>query len=302
MAFTIALLAVGIYLNYWHDLYRNMVNAHAWSFRLTGWFMLFYGIPFLAVYLFQAVVQKDFSFLGKPAFWFLFVFALLVYSVRSSSYLWFQWLHDILKNANKSYFWYKVLHTAGRGLMVIIPIFIYWLIFDRKRMPLYGLTLKNYDTRPYLIMLAIMVPLVAWASFQGDFLQTYPRGGRIHDIDFSVISDRKYFLLYELVYGFDFFYVEFFFRGFLILAFMRLTGPGAILPMTAFYVLIHFGKPMGETISSFFGGTLLGIISYYSRSVAGGLIVHVGIAWMMEIGAFLSVHGKALFGGKEVGG
>jgi hypothetical protein len=45
---------------------------------------------------------------------------------------------------------------------------------------------------------------------------------------------------------------------------------------------------MGELISSFFGGSLLGIIAYYSRSIVGGIIVHVGIAWMMELGAFIS--------------
>jgi membrane protease YdiL (CAAX protease family) len=94
--------------------------------------------------------------------------------------------------------------------------------------------------------------------------------------------------LYEFVYGIDFVFIEFFFRGFLILALARIAGPGVILPMASFYVFIHFGKPMGETISSFFGGTLLGIIAYYSRSIAGGIIVHMGIAWMMEAGALLS--------------
>jgi len=54
------------------------------------------------------------------------------------------------------------------------------------------------------------------------------------------------------------------------------------------YVVIHWNKPMGELISSFFGGSLLGVISYYSKSIWGGIIVHVGIAWMMEIGAFIS--------------
>jgi len=88
--------------------------------------------------------------------------------------------------------------------------------------------------------------------------------------------------------GSDFFSIEFFFRGFLILAFVGIVGPRAILPMAYMYVVIHWNKPMGELISSFFGGTLLGIVAYYSRSIVGGIIVHVGIAWMMEIGAFIS--------------
>ena len=44
---------------------------------------------------------------------------------------------------------------------------------------------------------------------------------------------------------------------------------------------------MGEAISSFFGGLLLGIVSYNTGSILGGLLVHLGIAWMMEIGGFL---------------
>ena len=74
----------------------------------------------------------------------------------------------------------------------------------------------------------------------------------------------------------------------MILAFIGIVGPKAIIPVAYMYVVIHWNKPMGELISSFFGGSLLGIISYYSKSIWGGIIVHVGIAWMMEIGAFIS--------------
>jgi hypothetical protein len=46
---------------------------------------------------------------------------------------------------------------------------------------------------------------------------------------------------------------------------------------------------MGEAISSFFGGMLLGIVSYRTQSVWGGLLVHLGIAWLMEIGGWASI-------------
>jgi membrane protease YdiL (CAAX protease family) len=85
----------------------------------------------------------------------------------------------------------------------------------------------------------------------------------------------------------DFVTIELFFRGFLVLAFVRFVGPDAIVPMAVFYCSIHFGKPLAECISSFFGGMLLGIVVYKTGSVAGGLVVHLGIAWMMEIGGYL---------------
>ena len=89
-----------------------------------------------------------------------------------------------------------------------------------------------------------------------------------------------------MVYGFDFFAVEFFFRGFLILAFAPYVGRYCILPVAVFYESIHFQKPLGECISSLFGGVLLGIITYETKSIWGGVVVHIGIAWMMEALAF----------------
>jgi hypothetical protein len=60
-----------------------------------------------------------------------------------------------------------------------------------------------------------------------------------------------------------------------------------IIPVACFYCTIHLGKPMGEAISSFFGGTILGIVVYNTGSIWGGLIVHLGTAWMMELGGWL---------------
>jgi membrane protease YdiL (CAAX protease family) len=131
-----------------------------------------------------------------------------------------------------------------------------------------------------------MIPLIALASTQPDFLYTYPK---LKTLQF--LSDEKnnlfYKLLYELSYGSDFVTIELFFRGFLILAFAKWVGKDAILPMAVFYCTIHFGKPLGECVSSFFGGIILGVITFHTRSIYGGLMVHLGIAWLMELGGYL---------------
>ena len=141
--------------------------------------------------------------------------------------------------------------------------------------------------RPYLLMLLIMMPLIAAASTQPDFLAMYPKLKLITDV--SVVNRLTWWqkLLFELSYGSDFITIELFFRGFLIIAFMKWAGRDAILPMACFYCTIHFGKPLGECISSYFGGMILGIIVYHTRSILGGLMVHLGIAWMMEIGGYI---------------
>ena len=135
-------------------------------------------------------------------------------------------------------------------------------------------------------MLLIMVPLVAAASTQPDFLAIYPKLKNI-----AFLSEEKnhglYKILYELSYGTDFFTIELFFRGFLVLAFTKWFGRDAILPMALFYCTIHFGKPLGECISSFFGGIILGVVTYNTRSIWGGLMVHLGIAWLMELAGYM---------------
>ena len=57
--------------------------------------------------------------------------------------------------------------------------------------------------------------------------------------------------------------------------------------MTAVYVFIHFGKPLGETIGSALGGYILGVIALYSRNIWGGIFIHMGIAFLMEMTAMI---------------
>jgi hypothetical protein len=96
-----------------------------------------------------------------------------------------------------------------------------------------------------------------------------------------------YNIAFEAGYGSDFFTIEFFFRGFVVIAFARYAGKHAILPMAAFYCSIHFGKPLFECITSYFGGIALGVVVYNTRSIWGGLIVHLGIAWLMELAGYI---------------
>jgi membrane protease YdiL (CAAX protease family) len=60
--------------------------------------------------------------------------------------------------------------------------------------------------------------------------------------------------------------------------------------MAATYAVLHFGKPMGETISSFFGGYILGVLALYTRNIWGGVFIHVLLAFGMEVFAYLVTH------------
>ena len=92
----------------------------------------------------------------------------------------------------------------------------------------------------------------------------------------------------ELVYLSDFIRVEALFRGALVIGLARFLGKDTIITMAALYCVLHFNKPLGETISSFFGGYLLGTIAYYQQNIVGGCIVHVGIAGLMDLVAAIA--------------
>src|ERR1700733_11705101 len=120
-----------------------------------------------------------------------------------------------------------------------------------------GLTTKNFSPLPYLLLLLALAPLVALASTQHDFLRFYPKLKNLAFINGYAHPAWPWKLLYELSYGLDFLSIELFFRGFLVIGLARWAGPKAILLMAAFYCTVHFGKPLGECISSFFGGMVL---------------------------------------------
>ncbi len=258
-----------------------------WTNNIILFHFVIYSIPYFLGHLIHSLSRNSWKLWRNPKFILLSLFAIFIFSMRGSAHLFVQGIWQEIRHLPHSRWIYALILTAIRSAFIFVPIGIYWYLADKKSMPFYGFTLKNFTTKPYFAMLALMLPLIVLASTQGDFLGAYPRGVRFQDLSITNPDHRIYFLIYELFYGLDFFSIEFFFRGFLILAFVYHLGPKAILPMAMFYVVIHYGKPAGELVSSFFGGTLLGIIAHYSKSIVGGIIVHVGIAWMMEIGALI---------------
>ena len=279
------LLLVGgmIYLNYWHSLEAKYAGGGQtrWS-HFSGYYLLYF-IPFAAAFFLQPIFFKDCTYFKNTWFWVILFAAPAFFSFRINFDL-----HETIINkywaGDEQQFYNRCFGWIIRVIVVLIPVFIIWYIKDRGTQPFYG-TRALGNIKPYLIMLAIMIPLIVVASTQGDFLNMYPKS---KFLNYTSLADQKWrYIVYELCYGFDFVSIEFFFRGFLILSLINICGTHCIIPMACFYCSIHLGKPMGEAISSFFGGTLLGIVSYNTGSVWGGLIVHLGIAWFMEVGGWL---------------
>jgi membrane protease YdiL (CAAX protease family) len=271
-----------IYLNYWHFLERKYANGNSWFRSFVGYYLMYF-IPFVTAFLLQFFFYKNINYFSTYWFWIIVCIAPAIFSFRVN----FDFHETLIGNkwqGDEQQFWLRSIGWIVRVFVVLIPIYIIWLIKDKAIQPFYG-TKALESLKPYLIMLLIMIPLLTWASTQKDFLQTYPKSGFIQYTSYTAQKWR--YILFELCYGFDFISIEFFFRGFLILSLLHICGTQCIIPVAVFYCTIHLGKPMAEAISSFWGGLLLGIVSYNTQSIWGGLLVHLGIAWFMEIGGWL---------------
>lgn len=167
------------------------------------------------------------------------------------------------------------------ALLVMLPLLmlVHWLL--EKKWTLYGIK-QTQSPKAYILLIAFMLPLLIWASLQHDFSLVYPKAA-IVGRQLGNEANPFHYLLFETAYAADFFTIEFFFRGFLILALSKLIGKQCLLPVALFYFSIHLGKPMMEAVSSFFGGLILGSIAYHSKSIWGGLLVHISIALLMEL-------------------
>lgn len=210
---------------------------------------------------------------------------LFAYAFRSVYRGHFEWLTDqsVGWDRNTYYFYWFTIAQWFQALSVILPLVLLGWLGRRQLDSFHGL--KRAKVQPYFLLLLGAAVVVALASTQADFQDYYPRFAKMWPDGGERQMSR--IVTFELSYAFDFYATEYLFRGFLVLAFARYLGPKAILPMAILYVTIHFGKPLGETISSFFGGMLLGIFAYYSQSIWGGIILHIGLAWLMELIVFL---------------
>ncbi len=182
-------------------------------------------------------------------------------------------------NLGSLFYWVLILNL----FYFIIPSLIIIFIFKEKLSD-YGLKWKGAfkDYHLYILMLLVMIPLVIYFSSTKSFQDRYPFL-HINSGD-SLFPD---FWKWELLYCSQFFALEFFFRGFILHGLKRRFGFYSVFIMTIPYCMIHFGKPMPETIAAIIAGIVLGCLSLKSRSVLMGFLIHVSVGLGMDIAAML---------------
>lgn len=277
-------LAAAIYFNYLTDFQHGFLDSQKGFLKLF-FRLIFFSTAYYTSITITCLVKRNIYVLTNPAFWIKSVLALLLLSLDSSLPFLQGWIDQSMA-VQVQYWAYKVAVNLISFFTILLPLYLFFYLYEKNETHLYGLRTKNFDTRPYFQMILIMLPILVAASFHGSFLRAYPLYKSSGAHGFLGVPEWVTIVGYELAYGLDFITVEYLFRGFMVIGMINILGRNAILPMAATYCFLHFGKPPGEAISSVLGGYILGVVAYETKGIWGGVIVHLGIAWMMELIAF----------------
>lgn len=284
--FTAAFIAICIYLNYTYHI-QSLLSR---SFYRTPWgfavFTGFYAFAYYSIAIPLLLFKRNFSLLRSKRFWGISFIFLLLYGTAAGCY-YPRMLLDFLFSDESQWMYYCIGLQLKNLIIYFLPIWLLHRWLNPQLPGVFGLHFHKINLKPYFVLLSFVAPLIIAASFLPDFLATYPRLKLWLYPELSAVGKAMYAFFYELAYAFDFVFIELVFRGILVIGMIAILGKDAILPMVSMYVFIHFGKPLGECISSAFGGYILGIIAYHTGNIYGGCIIHIGVAWLMELTAMV---------------
>jgi len=184
-----------------------------------------------------------------------------------------------------SFAWWSGWRVIG---YVVLPM-LFIAFWPRERIRDYHVSLEGFWKHLwiYVFLFLCVLPAVLYASTTTAFRHTYP---------FYRLANRSStdLWIWEALYAAQFVALEFFFRGFILQGLRRALGANAIFVMLIPYCMIHFGKPFAETIGAIGAGLVLGTLAMRTRSIWGGVVIHVGVAISMDL---LALRGCPPFGG-----
>jgi len=281
-------LAAAFTLNFSGDFKREILNPTLHHPIGIVYFCLFYGCAYYFATIAWAWFHRDARLLRSRAFWGISAFVVVSMALDNYSTN----LPPVLVTGMAlpepvEYWVHGCLWNLDRMLAIAIPVVLFRRLVDKRGGAFYGIRLAGFDWRPYATVLLVMVPLIAWASFQPAFLATYPtyRAGSAEA--YLAVGHAATFGVYETSYALRYVSIELFFRGFLVLGLEKHLGRAVLMPMVTVYAFWHFGKPLPEALGSIVAAYVLGVFALRTRSIVGGIIVHVGVALGMEFAAYL---------------
>lgn len=241
--------------------------------------------------------ESEIKVSSKPDYKVIFICITVAFSLTMIKYLGdFKFMLSFLQNAgfahlsnsfedlctiNKNAELYRLIFWVSTVIFfyLIPPVILIKFVFKEK-FSSYGLNLKGAfaDYKIYIVMLCVMIPLVLFFSRTESFQARYPF--------YNIAKGESFYpnlLIWELFYFIQFFALEFFFRGFMLHGTKQRFGYYSVFVMTIPYCMIHFGKPLPETIAAIIAGIVLGTLSLKSRSIWLGVAIHYSVAITMDL-------------------
>ena len=282
-----AFFCISLIINYSIDLENDLIDRYTRNpTRILLYFTL-YAFGYYTSCLLVSYFKKKKGFWRSRVFWIFSLFGLLILSLDRG----FPYQQSLVNDFHlpySVYTWvYKMTSQILSFLLIFTPLLLFYWRQDKIESGFYGLTRKSY-VEPYLYLLLTIAPIIIFSSFHDSFTNYYPIYKTNQVAEVWHWPEFVPFILFELFYGLDFLNVELLYRGFFVLGMAQILGKHSIMPMVTIYCFLHFGKPAGEAIGSIFGGYILGVIALYTRSIWGGILIHVGVAWMMEAAAYVA--------------
>jgi membrane protease YdiL (CAAX protease family) len=148
-------------------------------------------------------------------------------------------------------------------LYLVIPLLIVLIVFREKPSD-YGFTFGDWKTG--LMLTAISILLIApvlWLTAHGSAMKDYYKP-QVSGLPWNTFID---------LFGW-----EFFFRGFILFAYMRRFGAEALWLQAVPFALAHIGKPEIEVLSTIFGGFAFAWVAYRTRSFVYPFLIHWFVA------------------------
>jgi membrane protease YdiL (CAAX protease family) len=147
----------------------------------------------------------------------------------------------------------------------VLPILTITIILRRNPLD-FGLRLGNFKVWGFYVIATIIVALpILYIASRNSLLANYYTMPQFDVVKYS---------LETIVYLFAW---EFLFRGFLLFGLKDKLKESAILVQMVPFVLVHFGKPEIETISTILTGLYFGYVAYRGNSYWPAFIIHLFI-------------------------
>lgn len=273
-------------LNYSIDFENQYLDKYLGTSKGILFNFLFFSLAYYGMAVGIALIKNHLKTIKTTGFWLKSSLFLLTIGLFNGYYLFPDLVNSQDNYSDYVYLFY--LSNALKGwVFYLIPLLLVFFLFEKSKGPVYGFKTSGVDFKPYFYLLLAATPFIIFASFLPDFQDKYPffkpwKYPTVFGGDSGI-----YALVFEIAYGTNFIFLEWVFRGALVIGMSKVMGKEALLPMVSAYAFLHFGKPWPETVAAIFGGYLLGILALYSKSIFGGCLIHVGVALLMDLAAYV---------------